>query len=128
MRIYISAPYSSNPFEWTKRVLDLGTSLLDLGHTPFLPHLTHFWDFLRPRPYQDWLDYDLEWLRQCDLVLRIEGESKGVGLEVAEALRLAIPVVSVSLIELERGAFLAALNDRLDLLLDTEPGGEENRA
>ncbi len=46
----------------------------------------------KPRPYQDWIDLDLEWVKSCDCLLRLDGESKGADMEVALAESLGIPV------------------------------------
>jgi hypothetical protein len=46
-----------------------------------------------PRPYQDWLNLDFEWLKVCDCVLRLEGESKGADQEVELAKSLGIRIV-----------------------------------
>jgi len=47
---------------------------------------------LIPHEYQFWLDQDMEWLRVCDAVFRIFGESSGADKEVKEAERLGMPV------------------------------------
>jgi len=126
MRIYLSAPYSSGKLRWTERMLALGSALLDRGHAPFVPHLTHFWDYVHPQSYETWLAYDLEWLRQCDLVIRLEGHSPGADREVEEALRCGIPVVKVSLDAVAGDSgevrslaqLLGALDDKAELPLD----------
>lgn len=64
-----------------------------MGLIPLIPHLTHLWEKQFPHPYQIWLDYDMHWLRKCDIVYRFPGESNGADKEVEEARRLNIPVV-----------------------------------
>ena len=66
--------------------------LLAAGFAPFVPHLTGFWDFASPKKYETWLAYDMEWLRACDALLRMIGESPGADREVELAESLGIPV------------------------------------
>ena len=42
--------------------------------------------------HSDWLAVDFAWIRVCDAVLRLPGESVGADMETAEAKRLGIPV------------------------------------
>lgn len=42
--------------------------------------------------HADWLKIDFEYIRRCDAVLRLPGESVGGDMETAEAARLGIPV------------------------------------
>ena len=92
-RVYVAGPYTRpDPCVNTKRAVDAGQELLDAGLVPFVPHLTHFWHTMRPNDYKVWLAYDLHWLRQCEVLLRLSGESSGANKEVTEAERLGIPV------------------------------------
>lgn len=50
------------------------------------------WHVICPRPEQYWLDYDIEWLKRCDALVRLPGESAGSDAEVAIARDLNIPV------------------------------------
>jgi hypothetical protein len=90
--VYVAAPYSSNPAHNTNRAMAVTAELLDAGLVPFCPHWTLFQDTFRPRPYEDWLKFDLAWLARCDAVLRLPGVSPGADREVAEARRLNLPV------------------------------------
>lgn len=47
---------------------------------------------IHPRPYQDWIKIDLEWVKKCDCLLRLEGESKGADGEVELAKSLNKPI------------------------------------
>ena len=79
-------PYSQNVDLHTP--LSLGKSTLDItgkvfavaGATP--NDLTH----------AEWLAVDFEFIRRCDAVLRLPGESTGADLETAHANELGIPV------------------------------------
>jgi hypothetical protein len=93
MLVFISSPYTVGDVAMNVRAqIDAANELMDLGHTPFLPLLSHFQHLVHPRSYQDWIDNDLAWLRVCDCVLRLPGESAGADLEVKEARRICKPV------------------------------------
>lgn len=93
MLVYIAGPYSRpDPCENTHKAVAAANEVWDAGLIPVVPHLTHFWHTMTPKPYEQWLAYDLEIMRRCDAVLRIPGESSGADAEVAEADRLGIPV------------------------------------
>ncbi len=69
---------------------------------PVAPLLSHLQHLLFPRPYQDWIEYDLALLERCDALLRLDAvmpevgysqsESSGADGEVAAMLRLGRPV------------------------------------
>src|SRR5574340_777736 len=93
MRIYIAGPYSKGDVaENVRLACEAATRLAALGHTPFVPHLTHFWHMLFPHPYEFWLQQDAEWLKVCEAVLRLPGESSGADAEVKMAKELGLPV------------------------------------
>ena len=92
-RVYIAGPYSKGDVAVNVRsALAIAERLVDLGYSPYVPHLTHFWHLTFPRPYAFWLEHDMEWLRVCDAVFRIPGDSSGADGEVREAELLGIPV------------------------------------
>lgn len=91
--VYVAGPYTKpDPCANTHRAAAIAGELIEHGFIPFIPHLTHFWHTMHPRPYEFWLDYEMVWLRKCDCVLRFDGESSGADKEVIEAERLGIPV------------------------------------
>ncbi len=93
MRIYVAGPYSKGDVAVNvKNAVFAADIIVAKGHTPYIPHLTHFWHMLSPRPYGFWLDYDAEWLTLCDALYRIPGESMGADTEVAIAERLHLPI------------------------------------
>ena len=93
MRIYISAPYSKGDIALNVRNAILaGDKLLEMGHIPFVPHLTHFWHYISPKSYNTWLQIDMDWLKICDAVLRLPGESIGADHEVNWAYLNGKPV------------------------------------
>jgi hypothetical protein len=91
--VYVAGPYTSgNVAENVGRAMRMAHALLDAGLHPYVPHLCHFMEMIRQRPYQDWLREDLIWLRHCDYLVRLSGKSSGADLEVKEAGKLKIPV------------------------------------
>lgn len=93
MRVYVAGPYSKgDQIANVRAAIMVGDRLLVAGAVPYIPHLTAFWHLLSPHPYQEWLDLDLEWLRQCQAIIRLPGESSGADGEVAEAIAWGIPV------------------------------------
>lgn len=92
-RVYVAGPYTKpDPCINTRNAILAGDEVWAAGFVPFVPHLTHLWHTVSPKPYADWLAYDLEWLPTCDAVLRLPGESSGADGEVARATELGIPV------------------------------------
>ena len=93
LKVYIAGPYSGGDvMRNISDALTQGEELLFYDYIPFIPHLSGFWHFKRPRPYNMWLEYDIEWLKSCDALLRIGGESPGADKEVEKAVQLNIPV------------------------------------
>lgn len=95
MKIYIAGPYTKGDVAQNVRLAifeaDYVTSIL--GHVAFCPHLTHFWHLVIPHDdINFWYKYDLEWLRCCDAILRLDGESHGADREVELAMELGLPV------------------------------------
>ena len=88
-KIYVAGPYTKGDVAVNvQTALAVGTLLLNEGFNPFIPHLSHFWHLVYHQPYEKWLEYDMVWLRECDAVVRIYGESNGADKEVDEAIRL----------------------------------------
>jgi len=93
VKIYIAGPYSNGDVAINVKIaIGAGERLAQVGFTPFIPHLSHFWHLLFPHEYSSWLAQDLEWLEQCDAVLRLPGKSKGADAEVKHAQEIGIPV------------------------------------
>jgi hypothetical protein len=93
MKIYIAGPYSIGDVAINvHNAIVAGNAVANLGHTPFIPHLTHFWHLQISHEYEFWMKQDSEWLKVCDALLRLPGESSGADREVADAKKLGIPV------------------------------------
>lgn len=93
MKIYIAGPYTKGDVaENVRNAVYAGNLVAHRGHMPFIPHLTHFWHMLIPHEIDFWYAQDIEWLRVCDALLRIEGESTGADREEEIAREMGIPI------------------------------------
>ena len=93
MRVYVAGPYTlGDVCRNVANAIEMGDTLLGHGHSPFIPHLSHFWHLLYPHRYEAWLNYDNVWLTVCDALIRLPGESHGADGEVQLAQQLSIPV------------------------------------
>jgi hypothetical protein len=92
-KIYIAGPYTQGDVAINVRAaFEAANKLADLGFAPFVPHATHFWHMMFPRPYEFWLQLDSEFLPCCNAVLRLPGPSSGADKEVKLAESLGVPV------------------------------------
>ena len=92
-KVYIAGPYTKGDVaQNVAEAISLAHQLMTYGYAPYCSHLSHFMHFYSPRPYEDWINLDKEWLKVCDAVLRIPGESKGADIEVKLAEELGILV------------------------------------
>jgi hypothetical protein len=92
--VYVASKYSiGDKEENTKASMKVGDQLIKLGYVPFLPLLSHYQHLLYPQSYDMWLNLGLEMVRRCNVVLRLEGESRGADIEVSLAKELGKPVV-----------------------------------
>ena len=91
--VYVAGPYTKGDVAMNVRAAcAAGERLTEKGLAVFIPHLTHFWHFVFPHPYEFWLAQDDQILYRCNAVLRLPGESSGADKETATAERLGIPV------------------------------------
>lgn len=94
--VYVAGPYTKpDPCVNTKRAVAVADTLVANfpGVVPVIPHLSHFWHTMSPKPYSFWTDMDLELLRRCDVMFRFDGDSPGADGEEQFADHLGIPVV-----------------------------------
>ena len=93
IKVYIASPYTKGDAAVNvKRQIDTANKLMNIGYVPFTPLLYHFQHMIHPRPSEDWMIIDLEWLECCTCLLRLDGESPGADREVAYAKQKGIPV------------------------------------
>jgi hypothetical protein len=102
MRIYVAGPYGSiDQDERTRnveRAMVAGLALLERGHMPFIPHLSHFFDQWATEqgnavPYETYLRWDAAFLEQCDGLLYLDS-SPGADRELELAVWLGRPIYS----------------------------------
>ena len=93
MRVYIAGPYTKGDVaENVREAINTGDIIALEGHTVFIPHLNHFWHMIHLHSYEFWIKQDEDWLKCCDALVRLPGESIGADIEVKLAERLGIPV------------------------------------
>lgn len=93
-KVYIASPYTLGDVAVNvRRQMECADSLIDLGFVPFVPLYTHFQHMYSPKNWDVWLEQDLEWVKVCDILLRLDGESTGADIEVKTAKEAGIPVV-----------------------------------
>jgi NTP pyrophosphatase (non-canonical NTP hydrolase) len=94
MMVYIASPYTEGEgqFNNVRTNIIACDKIRELGVRPFSPLLFAFWHLVYPHPYEYWMDLCLEWVKDCDALLRLPGKSQGADDEVAEATALGIPV------------------------------------
>ena len=91
MIIYIAAPYTNGDTAWNVNIATkYADAIIEKGHTPYIPHLTHFWHLISPKLKEFWLEYDLKFLPKCDCLYRAVGYSKGADAEVRQAKKLGM--------------------------------------
>ena len=91
--VYLAGPYTKpHQIDNIRKAILAADEVLALGFAPFCPHLSGFWDCISPKPYETWLQLDLEWVARCDYLIRLPGESSGADGEVYRAALLGIPV------------------------------------
>jgi hypothetical protein len=90
---YISGPYTrGDPEVNVKNAISAAEEVAKHWFIPFVPHLYHFWHKQHAHDYEFWMEQDLVWVCNCDVMLRLPGESKGADIEVAKAKECGIPV------------------------------------
>ena len=101
LKVYIASPYThGSATDNIRRQIDAKHILMDAGFTPFAPLESFFGDIMKYRSEREWLDWELEWLEVCDIVVRIrptdkngkEVPSSGSDGETNRAEELGIPV------------------------------------
>lgn len=99
-KIYIAGPYSSPSQSLRQKNVDqaikVAVELLEKGHYPFVPHLTHYVDEWTRNSgielsWEDYIAWDVVWLQECDALYYI-GPSRGADLEREIAEFLGMPI------------------------------------
>lgn len=96
MIVYVACPYSAPTEEGrlanVQVAIEAGRQLMDLGHQPFVPTLSHYLDPDGTRhSWERWMEWCLCFLPNCDALLLL-GSSKGCLMERDWANHLNIPI------------------------------------
>lgn len=94
MRVYIAGPISSDPEKNLEIALDVTNQVIDKGHNPYMPNYNYYLEQKKSRDYELWMKLDDEWLRQCDAIYRIPGESPGADREMKVAKEIGLLIIS----------------------------------
>jgi nucleoside 2-deoxyribosyltransferase len=78
------------------KALEMHTVLIERGYVSVCPQLSVLCSLVFPNrvSYPKWLAMDHEYIRQCDVLVRMEGESIGADKECAYAYALGKQVIS----------------------------------
>jgi hypothetical protein len=125
VKVYVAGPYTHGDVARNVRTaIDAANALAERKFCPYVPHLTHFWHLVSPKPYDWWLQYDAMWLLDCQAVLRLPGDSAGADQEVKLAEAAGIPVVTtIDALDEVRDARHRAQQDRLAAM--ARPAGDD---
>lgn len=85
--VYVASPYTKgDPAINTHCQLKVFTELMDEGMVwPYIPLTSHFIHCCFPRPYIDWVQYDLALIDRFDACLRINAVMPELGYEVRDS-------------------------------------------
>ena len=91
--VYIASPFSIGNTAVNLRIsIDAAERILQAGHIPFAPLLSHVWDVVYHHDPEEWYQFDLKWVEKCDCLIRLPGPSRGADLELARAIELNLMV------------------------------------
>lgn len=91
--VYVAGPYTKpDPVENVRKTIYIADKIRAAGLFPYVPHLTMLWHLISGHDYEYWMELDFGWVRKCDCLLRLPGESSGADREVALASALGMPI------------------------------------
>lgn len=94
--IYLCGPYShGDPVANTHAMMAAWDDLMSRNNAVYLcPHWSLFQHFLSPKPYNFWIDYDIQLILHCDALYRLfqSTPSPGSDIECAFARTHSIPI------------------------------------
>lgn len=100
LRVYIAGPMTGGTgknynIEKIHEAIKVHLTLIELGFVSHCPQLTIFCEFMQPNriSYDQWLELDMNYIDDSDIVLRIPGPSPGADRECKCAKALCKPVV-----------------------------------
>ncbi len=103
LKVFIAGPYTPSDSDLhdasrvahrnTIKAIKAGIKLIERGHIPFIPHLTHFihLETEKPLPAEFYYRYDMVWLQHCDALLYL-GNSEGANKELQKAKELGLEI------------------------------------
>lgn len=93
VKVFVSGPYTKGDVgENVGESMKITNTLISLGYAPYCPLLNHFLHIMYPHSWDSWMKLDIAYLKICDVVLRLPGESKGADIEIEQAIINKIPV------------------------------------
>ena len=95
IRVYIASPYTKPEGceqENVDRSFAVAIKLIEYGFAPYPPLYSHYLHLMKPQAFETWMKLDMEWVQQCDCLLRLKGESYGADREVEFAQDQGMPV------------------------------------
>lgn len=91
--IYIAAPYKTGDVEQNlKNALQTASMLIDEGYLVYCPQFINQVESFSPKPYSVITALNASFIKHCDAVLRLPGESVTADSNVDLAKTLNIPV------------------------------------
>jgi hypothetical protein len=91
--VYVASPMRLQPIDGPRAAAKAADQLVAAGHFPYLPQLDRLWAYMTgEKDVEIWLRMDFAWIRKCDAMVRLPGESAGADREVAFAKSIGIPV------------------------------------
>lgn len=80
--VYVAGPITGNPFGCVRESIPVFSYVRRIGGWPFMPQWSVLPEMIEFIPYEEWLDYDFDFLVRADALLRLDGESPGADREV----------------------------------------------
>ncbi len=94
IKVYIAGPFTIGDKKTNiDNAIDAADRVAAQEMLPFIPHLFDRWNDLIPHTYDYWMQLDRAWLLNCDVLLRLPGDSPGADQEVSDALAYGLYVV-----------------------------------
>lgn len=93
--VYVAGPLTTgNQDRNVNRAVKVADNIRAWGGVPIIPHLSTIWAMISDRhwSYEDWMEVDFAYIKRCDALYRMPGDSPGADREVRYAESLGIPV------------------------------------
>jgi hypothetical protein len=90
--LYVAGPLTGDFETNVQQAIIVGNTLMDLGLTIYLPHLSYYFHKQKYRNYEEWMHHCFIWITKCDALYRMPGPSPGADREVEYAFANEKPV------------------------------------